>query len=80
VEKEIYKRLNFASETLYARLENLRNGIKELPEDDQKQAQFIADNLMPIADEMAELSNELEEMTPEDHWNLPKYFDMLFLR
>lgn len=80
VEKEIYKRLNFATETLYARIDNLRNGLKELPEDHQERANTIANTLMPLSVEVAEYCNELEDIVPDNMWSLPKYYDMLFLR
>jgi glutamine synthetase len=80
VEKEIYKRLNFAAETLFARVDNLRNGLKELPEDDYKKAKIIADQMLPLSEEIAEYCNQLEEMVPDTLWPLPKYYDMLFLR
>ncbi len=80
VEKELYKRLNFATETLYARVDNLKNSLKGLPEDDQKKAKTIAETLLPLSEEVAKYCNEVEEMVPDNQWTLPKYFDMLFLR
>ena len=80
VEKELYKRLNFATETLYARMDNLKNAVSELPEEEQKRSKIIADTLMPLSEEVSEYCNQLEEMIPDNLWTLPKYFDMLFLR
>tara|TARA_R110002072_G_scaffold276051_1_gene437451 strand:+ start:194920 stop:197106 length:2187 start_codon:yes stop_codon:yes gene_type:complete len=80
VEKELYKRINFSTETLYARVDNMRNSLKSLPEDEQKKAKVIAGTLLPLSEEIAQYCNELEEMIPDDQWTLPKYYDMLFLR
>lgn len=80
VEKSIYKRLNYTTETLYNRIENLSNGLKELPEEGEKRSKVIAETLMPMSEEVAELCNQIEEMVPDDLWAIPKYYDMLFLR
>ncbi len=80
VEKSIYKKVNYASETLYTRIENLVNGMNELDEDGVKKCHSIAGTLMPLSTEIATLCNELEELVPDALWTLPKYYDMLFLR
>ena len=80
VEKSIYKKINYATETLFTRVENLNNSINELAEDDEKRSHTIAETLMPLSEEIAELCNEIEEMVPDQLWTLPKYYDMLFLR
>ncbi|CAM9901281.1 unnamed protein product [Chrysoparadoxa australica] len=80
VEAGIYKKINYTTETLFNRVENLNNGLKELPEDGQKKSKMIADTLMPLATEIATLCGELEDGLPESEWTLPTYQDMLFLR
>ncbi len=80
VESGIYKKLNYTTETLFNRVENLNNGIKELPEDGPKVAKVISETLMPLSEEVATLCGEVEEIIPDDMWGLPKYYDMLFLR
>jgi len=80
VEKAIYKKVNYATETLFTRIENLVNALDELSDDDQKRSQVIAGTLMPLSEEIAELCNEIEEIIPDTLWGLPKYYDMLFLR
>ncbi len=80
VEKSIYKKVNYATETLFTRVENLVNGVNELPEDDTKRSHTIAETLMPLSVEIAELCNEIEEIVPDTLWSLPKYYDMLFMR
>lgn len=80
VEGAIYKRVNYTTETLFNRVENLNNGLKELPEEGKKRSKMIADTLMPLSTEIADLCGELEEVIPEAEWTLPTYQDMLFLR
>lgn len=79
-EKEIYKKLNFACESLYNRLNQLKNSISELPADMNKEAQIIATKLMPLSVEMANFCNQIEDLVPDNYWKLPKYYDMLFIR
>lgn len=79
-EMELYKRVNYALESLYNMNRNLMNEVNELPEDGQKKANKIAHELMGISEEVAKFANELEEVVPDDMWDLPKYYDMLFLR
>lgn len=80
VEAGIYKKINYTTETLFNRVENLNNGLKELPADDLKKSKMIAGTLMPLSEEIATLCGELEEVIPESLWTLPTYYDMLFLR
>jgi glutamine synthetase type III len=46
----------------------------------KKRSKMIADTLMPLSTEIADLCGELEEVIPEAEWTLPTYQDMLFLR
>jgi glutamine synthetase len=80
VETSLYKKLNYTTETLFSRVENLNNGLKGLPEDGEKRSKVIADSLMALSEEVAELCGEIEEIVPDNLWTLPKYYDMLFLR
>lgn len=80
VESGIYKKINYSTETLFNRVENLSNGLKELSEDGRRRSKMIAETLMPLSTEIANLCGELEEIIPETEWTLPTYQDMLFLR
>lgn len=80
VEKSIFKKVNYATETLFTRVENLIKGVNELPEDDKQRSHTIAETLMPLSVEIADLCNEIEEIVPDTLWPLPKYYDMLFMR
>ncbi len=40
----------------------------------------IANELMPLSEEIALLCNKIEDKTPEKYWDIPTYYDMLFIR
>lgn len=40
----------------------------------------IANQLMPLSEEIAVLCNQIEDMIPEKYWDIPTYYDMLFIR
>lgn len=79
-EKELYKKLNFASEGLYNRMNQLQNAMEEMPTDINEEAKTIANKLLPLSEEMATFCGQVEELVPDEYWTLPKYYDMLFIR
>jgi glutamine synthetase len=80
VEVELYKRVNFACEALYNNVTELASMVSELPEDALKRAHKIAHEVMPLSVEVANYCAQVEELVPDALWDLPKYYDMLFLR
>ena len=40
----------------------------------------IARELMPLSEEIADLCNKIEDIVPEKYWDIPTYYDMLFIR
>ena len=81
VEIEIYKKLNFSLETLYNNVNNLKNHVEKLHSSGpQNAAETIANDLLPLSESIADNCNTIEEIVPSDLWNLPKYYDMLYLR
>lgn len=80
VEIDIFKKLNLILETLYEDTRNLGNMMKTLPEDEEEKARQIAEQLMPMSEQIAGFSAQIESILPEAEWPLPTYFDMLFLR
>ncbi len=79
-ELEIYKRLNYSMESLYKVNLNLKYGYDELKGEEIEKAHIIANELMPISEEVARFCNEIEEIIPDSKWTLPKFFDLLFIR
>ncbi|EQC47814.1 glutamine synthetase type III N-terminal domain protein [Bacteriovorax sp. BSW11_IV] len=80
VETDLYKEINLSLESLYENARNLKNMINELPEDIDERAKKIAHELMPVCFAMAEYCNQIECLMPEGLWELPSFFDMLYLR
>jgi len=80
VETDLYKKLNFNFETLYANFNNLVNALESCTEDDSARSFEIANIIFPISERLAESCNEIEDIVPNDLWQLPTYYEMLFLR
>lgn len=80
-EIDLIKKLNFCTERLYSGVNGLAAKIEDLHKlEPSAQAKKIADELMPLSEEIAENSNKLEELVPADTWILPTYYDLLFVR
>ena len=81
VESDIYKKLNSETEALYSNIRSLKKEMDALDHDDEaKTSLTIANKLMPISLDGADICSSLERLVPNDLWSLPKYYDMLFLR
>ncbi|OUR99906.1 hypothetical protein A9Q84_02430 [Halobacteriovorax marinus] len=80
VETDIYKKLNFNVETLYANFNNLTNAVETSIEDEVRKSVEIANVIFPLSEQLADSCNEIEDMMPNELWQLPTYYEMLFLR
>ncbi len=81
VEMEIYKRLNFSIESLFASLSSMNNSLNEIATKSHlDQAKDIAHEIMPLSESVAKFCDEIEELIPSNLWSLPTYFDMLFIK
>ncbi|TNF32278.1 MAG: glutamine synthetase type III [Deltaproteobacteria bacterium] len=80
VETEIYKKLNFAMESLYANVCNLTTAIQGLKGTTEEISDRIANDLFPQSEVIANFCAEIESIIPDDLWTLPKFQEMLFLR
>ena len=80
VEIEIYKRLNIVVENLFDSARQLKTAVEALSENSEAKAMEISTTVMPLSKKVAAACNALEEMTPDEMWRLPKFYDMLFLR
>lgn len=81
VEIELYKKVNFALESLYSAKSNMKSRINEIKSKSEiEQANDFAKEILPISETIAAHCNELEELVPNNLWSLPTYYDMLFLR
>jgi glutamine synthetase len=79
-EMDAYKRVSRKVDEVYALSQSLHKELAGDHTDHQKYAEKIANELMNTSTTMANICNELEELIPNQFYNLPKYYDMLFLR
>jgi glutamine synthetase len=81
IELEILRNISHNTGALYSNLSVLKSSLEEISKQDEaEKSHTIAAEIMPITEEIANLSNKLETMIPDQYWTLPTYFDMLFLR
>ncbi len=81
VEVDIHHKVESSVAQLYRATHNLAEEVKKITHDDlQKTSEKIAKTVMPLSLEAAKFCNELEVLVPEDMWEIPKFYDMLFLR
>ncbi|MDD0852315.1 glutamine synthetase III [Halobacteriovorax sp. GB3] len=80
IEHDILKSLNLACESLFENARNLKNMINDQPEEGIERARKIANELYPMSEKIAGYCNELEEIIPDKLWELPTFYDMLYLR
>lgn len=79
-ELDAYKKLSAKIDEIHGYTLNLHKEISSHMSDEQKFAEKISTELMAMAETMAQICNELEELIPDQFYRLPKYYDMLFLR
>jgi glutamine synthetase type III len=79
-EIDSFKKVSSKIDEVYALSQNLTKELNGHHLDHQKYAEKIASELMSVSSTMANICNELEELIPNQFYNLPKYYDMLFLR
>lgn len=79
-EMDSYKKVSAKIDEIHALSQNLSKELHGNHSDHQKYAEKIAQELMGVSTTMATICNELEELIPNQFYNLPKYYDMLFLR
>ena len=80
VETELYKKMNFAVETLYSNLVVFKNTLENMEEDESKKSFQIANEVFPMSERVADACSTIENIVPNDLWQLPTYYEMLFLR
>lgn len=79
-EADAYKKVSTKIDEVHDKCTQLSKELHADHSDHQKFAERIANELMPLANSMATICNELEELIPNHLYRLPKYYDMLFLR
>lgn len=80
IENDICKKLSEVISYLSSSMNNLITEMEYLGEDEQKNADKIAHELVPLAEKIGEFCNEIEDLLPSNLWPLPTYLDLLFIR
>jgi glutamine synthetase len=81
VEKAIVENLDQYLGTLYKSCQKLRGQLEDIQNlGDEEVSLKISDTLLPRAEEIAEAANGIEDIVPDQNWNLPTYFELLFIR
>lgn len=60
--------------------EQLWSATSQENHDEKKFALQMAKEFLPMLDKIAILSNQVENYLPQKYWNIPSYFELLFLR
>jgi len=68
------------SEALQESIETLQKATFLEHENSLKHAGYIRDSLIPAMVSARSISDQLEELIPDDLWPLPSYTEMLFIR
>lgn len=79
VDITLLSNINNKTTELYEKTERLMKGISHLGEEIED-AEKIANELLPLSEEIADVVAYLEENVSEELWPLPTYYDMLFVR
>ncbi len=81
-EQNVYKTISVKIDEIHEKSMQLQKDIHNNAHahDHQIHGEKIAKELMPLADSIGAICNELEELIPTQFYQLPKYYDMLFLK
>jgi glutamine synthetase len=75
------KSLSTLTDDLYTRLETLKTSGKNIHDlDEEAKALKIASELFPLSEQINDICSELEDKIPAKYWNIPTFYDMLFIR
>ena len=80
VELEIGKNVDHLMTNLNQSMSALNNGMLSLSSDEDESSQKIAHELVPLAEKIGDICNDLEGIIPSREWTLPTYLDLLFIR
>lgn len=79
VDMAVLAGINDKLNDLYDKTMKLQEGTDKLGEEIED-AEKIANELLPLSEEIAEVIGYLEENVSEDLWPLPTYYDLLFVK
>lgn len=80
VEQKSFEKLNILCEDLSKTLENFWIALKNDSHDEKAVALKYAAEYLPITEKLADISNQIENMLPEELMPIPSYYEMLFVK
>lgn len=80
VEKKSFDQLNVLCDELSKLLDNFWNGLKNDSHDEKAVALKYSAEYLPLTEKLADLSNQIENMLPEELMSIPSYYEMLFVK
>ena len=81
VETEIAIKIGHILSSLVSKINGITYKLEESSSLDERDKSFkIANEIFPLSEEVASYCNKLEDIIPDAKWDLPKYFDLLFVR
>lgn len=81
VEQDILSQVSAQVKGAYHLVEELKKGLEGVhSKNPQAGAEYMSKELLDKANQLGEYCNHLEELVPEELWDIPKFYDMLFLR
>jgi glutamine synthetase len=80
VEREILNQVTTKLIGLKNNYDQVQSQMNDLSESMSERSQKIASDILPQSLELAQICNELEVLLPDDHWPIPKFHELLFIR
>ena len=80
IEMDIYKQITHRLEDILLATNDLQKKMTNLDQNHEIASFEIVKELLPLSEAIAAYCNDIEKITPDSHWVLPTYYDMLFLR
>lgn len=81
VEKDILGKVDALLNTVYKALNAMESSYSDsASKDEEEKSLLFASKVLPLSEELANRSNELEEFIPDELWDLPYFLEMLFIR
>jgi len=81
VEKDILGKVDALLNNVYKALNAMESSYSDsASKDEEEKSLLFASKVLPLSEELANRSNELEEFIPDELWDLPYFLEMLFIR
>ncbi len=76
----LVNKIDTLTNELYTTVEDINSTVEDFGHDEEANAKVISTTLMEKSEKVLELTARLEDIIPDHSWNIPTYFDLLFVR